>query len=56
MEEVESALAASFVDTDKLMQEYEDSIYDKKMMRKIERLKRQAERKAAREARKQNKV
>lgn len=54
MEEVESALEDSFLDTEKLMLEYEDSIYDKKMMRKIERLKRQAERKAAREAKKQS--
>lgn len=56
MEEVEAALAASFVDTDKLMQQYNDSIYDKKMMRKIERLKRQSERKAARQARKNKNV
>ena len=56
MEEVEAALAASFVDTDKLMQQYNDSIYDKKMMRKIERLKRQSERKAARQAKKNKNV
>lgn len=50
MDEVDAVLDASYVSISKLMEEYESSTYDKRMMRKVERIKRKAARKAEREA------
>ena len=48
--EVEEALAQTSVDMSSLLSQYEDDIYDRRLMRKIERTKRRDARKAAREA------
>ena len=37
--EVEDAIAQATLDTDKLMQQYAEQVYDKKILRRIERLK-----------------
>ena len=37
--EVEDAIAQATLDTDKLMQQYSEQVYDKKILRRIERLK-----------------
>ena len=39
MEEVEDAIAQATLDTDKLMQQYAEQVYDKKILRKMEKLK-----------------
>lgn len=48
MREVEAALQSSLLDTGKLMNMYQDSIFDEKIARKMERLEKQRERKARR--------
>lgn len=45
--DVDAVLADAYLDVAKMMSQYESTIYDKKIMRKIERLKRQEARKAA---------
>lgn len=46
MQEVDAALEASLLDTGKLMNMYQESIFDEKIARKMERLQKQRERKA----------
>ena len=48
MREVEAALQSSLLDTGKLMNMYQDSIFDEKIARKMEKLEKQRERKARR--------
>ncbi len=48
MQEVEAALESSLLDTAKLMNMYQESIFDEKIARKMERLEKQRERKARR--------
>ena len=43
-------MAQTSVDMSSLLSQYEDDIYDRRLMRKIERTKRRDARKAAREA------
>ena len=46
--EVEEALADTVVDMSSLLSQYENDIYDRRLMRKMERAKRRDARKAAR--------
>ena len=48
MREVEAALQSSLLDTGKLMNMYQESIFDEKIARKMQRLEKQRERKARR--------
>lgn len=46
--EVDMVLQESYIDTAKMMERYQEEVYDKKILRRMERMKRQEERRAAR--------